>query len=187
MNESPLESVDTCIYEIDADDRIVFCNPEWDVFALANGGDDIVCRSIEGKVLWDYVADPSSADLYRRLVAQVRNGRTVRFRLRCDSPEMFRLLEMRIYKTDAERVRFATRVKVLEPRSGEVINASDTGEPLLVCSWCSRVNMDAQIWYDVEIAVTQMRIFERSNPPAVSHGICPDCYGNVTDLLTTVD
>jgi hypothetical protein len=185
MTQSPPESLGLCIYEIDADDRIVFCNDEWDVFALANGGDDIVFGNINGKVLWDYVADPSSEDLYRRLVAQVRNGRTVRFRLRCDSPELFRLLEMTIFKTEAERVRFTTKIEVVEPRNAEVVNAS--GEPLVVCSWCGRVNIDNQVWRDVEIAIPQMRIFERAYPPTVSHGICPDCYANITDLLRTAD
>lgn len=187
MNESPCESIDTCIYEIDSDDRIVFCNAEWDAFALANGGDDTVFRNIKGKVLWNFVADASSKDLYRRLVVQVRNGRTVKFSLRCDSPETFRMLEMKIYKTEADRVRFATQVKVLEPRSGETINASDEGEPLLICSWCGRVNIDDHIWHDVEVAIAQMRIFERSHPPAISHGICSDCYLSMAELLATVD
>ena len=100
---------------------------------------------------------------------------------------MFRLLEMRIFKTDAERVRFTTRIEVFELRNAEVVNASDTGEPLVVCSWCGRVNIDNQVWRDVEIAIPQMRIFERAYLPTVSHGICPDCYANITDLLRTAD
>jgi hypothetical protein len=187
MTQSPPESLGLCIYEIDGEDRIVFCNDEWDVFALANGSGDILFEDVQGNVLWDYVADPSTADLYRRLVADARNGRTVTFSLRCDSPELFRLLEMKITMTDGDRVRFATEVKSVRPRSSENINAAEGTEPLLICSWCSRVNIDNKIWQDVELAVRQMGIFERSHPPAVSHGICPDCYSNITELLQMTD
>ena len=187
MNQSSPEHADSCIYEIDANDRIVFCNDEWDRFARNNGGDDVVFQKIKGKLLWSYFGDLSSEDLYRRLVSQVRNGRQVNFSLRCDSPEVSRLLEMSIAITDLGRVRFTTRVKLLEQRKPDSLNAPETGKPLLVCSWCGRVNVENQIWQDVDVAVGQMGIFERSYAPAVSHGICPDCYRNITDILGTVD
>ena len=94
---------------------------------------------------------------------------------------------MSIAITDLGRVRFTTRVKLLEQRKPDSLNAPETGKPLLVCSWCGRVNVENQIWQDVDVAVGQMGIFERSYAPAVSHGICPDCYRNITDLLGTVD
>ena len=187
MKKSSPERVDSCIYEIDADDRIVFCNEGWDAFALANGGGGITFEKIDGKVLWDFVADPSSKDLYRRLVEQVRNGRVVEFSLRCDSPEISRLLEMRIAMTETARVRFITKIKTLELRSGEGVNVADDQTPLLVCSWCGRINVDQEIWQDVEVAIGRLGIFERSFPPVVSHGICTDCYSKITELLATID
>lgn len=175
-----------CVYEIDADDRIVFCNDVWDIFARENDGRSLIFENIEGKLLWDFVADPSTSDLYKRLVAHVRAGGVVRFSLRCDSPSLFRLLEMKIALTKKKHVRFSTRVKKIEDRCHQSLHFSNlevSKEPLLVCSWCGRVNIHRRTWQSVDVAVTQLKIFELSKMPPLSHGICPSCLKNISSLL----
>lgn len=55
-------------------------------------------------------------------------------------------------------------------------------EMLRVCSWCNRVEQDGQ-W--VEDAVRESRIFERSRPPMMTHGICEICVQRMIDTILT--
>ena len=182
MAEGPTKRGAMCVYEIDGDDRIVYCNDEWDLFAMANGGADIVSANVKATILWDHFADASTVDLYRRLVTQVREGRSVTLHFRCDSPELLRLLEMKISPLANEHVRFSTREKRVERRDAFAFPLiEETESPIIVCSWCGLVNIYNKIWQDVEIAVNKLKLFERRI--SVSHGICPDCYANLSNVL----
>jgi hypothetical protein len=49
-----------------------------------------------------------------------------------------------------------------------------TGEALLACSWCRKVYVAGR-WVEVEYAVEMLRLFERTELPPLTHGICPAC------------
>ncbi len=51
------------------------------------------------------------------------------------------------------------------PRSDEVLE---------MCGWCDRFEVDGE-WVEVEEAARRLELFNRSELPALSHGICPDC------------
>jgi hypothetical protein len=43
-----------------------------------------------------------------------------------------------------------------------------------MCGWCDRFRV-GEDWVEVEEAAARLKLLQRSNPPAISHGICPDC------------
>lgn len=61
------------------------------------------------------------------------------------------------------------RIALLDP----LVNR--TGEHLLMCSWCKRVNVVGN-WLDVELAVKQLELFNETSLPQITHSICNDCY-----------
>jgi hypothetical protein len=40
--------------------------------------------------------------------------------------------------------------------------------------WCDRFEVDGE-WVEVEEAARRLELFNRSELPTLSHGICPDC------------
>ena len=46
------------IFMVDSEMRITYCNPAWDQFALANGGEDFVAARALGTDLMQVIPDP---------------------------------------------------------------------------------------------------------------------------------
>lgn len=189
MGEKAIRHGSSCIYEIDAEDRIVFCNSAWDAFAVENGGEQLQFERIKGRVLWDFVDGASTTDVFSRLISHVREGNSVKFKFRCDSPSMFRLLEMKMALTAKKRVRFSTRIISVGDRDSISIQTEETTlpdePPLLVCSWCGRLKIHRQSWQQIDIAVSKIGLFEKERMPPISHGICERCLKEINSLLRT--
>src|SRR5687767_13204998 len=84
-------------YRIDRDDRLEWVNEGWLLFAEANGGRGLEPARVRGRLLWDFISDPTIVHLYRLLVQRLRaGGPRVRFHIRCDAPAMRRLAAMEI-------------------------------------------------------------------------------------------
>src|ERR1700722_19828745 len=73
------------IYQLDADDIIVWTNDAFQDFAVENQAASLVeCR---GKRLWPFISDWDTRSIYRLLIDRVRRtNRSARFSFRCDSP-----------------------------------------------------------------------------------------------------
>ena len=52
---------------------------------------------------------------------------------------------------------------------------SRTRDLVKMCSWCKKVWIPEEEWLEVEAAVTNLRLFDRSTMPGVTHGICEPC------------
>jgi len=189
MGEKAIKHGNSCIYEIDTEDRIVFCNGVWDAFAVENGGEQLRFEDIKGRVLWDFLDGASTIDVYTRLISHVREGNSVKFMFRSDSPSIFRLMEMKIALTSKNRVRFSTRIKSTGDRESLSIQTEETSvpdePPLLVCSWCGRLKIHRQSWQQIDIAVSKIGLFEKEKMPSISHGICERCLKEINSLLRT--
>lgn len=186
MKKGSTQSLTTCVYEIDTSDKIVFCNGGWDAFALENGGEELRFESVKDRSLWEFVTDPSTADLYKRMIAHARKGNPIKFTFRCDSPTLFRLLEMKISLTKTNRVRFSTIPKHTKPKSGDNLLEAVPGkssDPIVVCSWCGRLNIYRKTWQEIDVAVAKVKLFEQAELPPVSHGICDECLVKMRGVL----
>jgi hypothetical protein len=177
------DAVSEIIYRVNDRDEIVHVSEGWCAFARANHGPEDVLH----RPLWDFVADPTTRQLYRDVLAAVRGGRVIHFELRCDSPAIRRLLEMVISPADAGQVEFRTRVLWEQPRPPAEMLGSDpsrSGELLRACGWCKLVNVGGE-WVEVEQAVARLRLFDRPRLPMLTHGICDGCYARMIQTLAS--
>lgn len=165
-------------YSIDENDVLVSVDEEWDVFAAANDGRDAVAAKVVGRVLWGFLADDSTIQIYKDIVARVRAGRRARFTLRCDGPTRRRVLEMSITSPDGRAVDFETTVLRIEERAPVTLlarHAPRTDALILVCAWCKRFSVGVGEWAEVEDAVARLRTFESPPVPRMTHGMCEPC------------
>lgn len=173
------------VYRVDDRDQIVFVNDEWDRFALANSGAAVTSSFVLHRPLWDFIADIATQELYRQVLRRSREGHSLRFTFRCDSPDCRRLLEMNVERSESNSVEFRTQTVSLEPRPPVVFpdSASAATEELLrACGWCKKVHVGGA-WVEAEEAIVRLGLFLRQRLTGLTHGICEACYDQMTKSL----
>lgn len=174
---------DDLYYAIDEHDRLVRANDGYYQFAKENGWAD--ADASLGRSLWDFVSGEQLTTLLRILVRRVRGTKTVvELPFRCDAPGVRRELDIRIAPTPSGRaVLFETRVRAEEPREFQPLldsEAKRSEELVEMCGWCDRFLVEEE-WVEVEEAAARLKLFSRSEPPALSHSICPECAVKLLD------
>jgi hypothetical protein len=170
--------VETLSYAIDDEDRLIRVDDGYYRFAEENGWPD--AGSSLGRRLWDYVAGQELVKLQRLLVRRVRDGvGNVELPFRCDAPHVRREMDIRIVARPGGRVvLFSARLRSEEERETPqpLLDAeAPRGEDVIeMCGWCDRFEVDGE-WVEVEEAARRLQLFNRTELPALSHGICPDC------------
>jgi hypothetical protein len=165
-------------YAIDEEDRLVKVDDGFYRFAEENGWDGVGASL--GRSLWDFVAGEELTKLQRMLLRRLRSEvRSVELPFRCDSPDVRREMNIRIVAHSSGRaVLFAAFMRSEEEReSPQPIldpNSPRGEETLKMCGWCDRFLLDGK-WVEIEIAADRLELFRRSELPAISHDICPDC------------
>jgi hypothetical protein len=173
-------------YRINARDEIVFVDEAWDRFALENDGAEVVRERVLGRPLWDFITDGLTRQVYQKIVAHVRNGRTVAFTFRCDGPSCKRLLAMTISAGEQGSVEFATRQLDVQPRERASLldrRLLRSEEFLRACAWCNRISVGPERWAEAEDAVKELRLFEFERMPALTHGICEPCFDRMSAMV----
>lgn len=177
----------TIVYRVDAEDRIVSVNGAWNGFALANGGDAIVANRIIGRNLFEYITDATTRQLYRQMLARIRNGQDLQYTFRCDSPDRRRLMEMEMRLVDDDgSVEF--RAMPFEEHSRAPLwapQADGAGDEELqrACGWCNRLEVEGA-WLEIEEALPKLGVMEQRSPATLTHGMCPDCLARMLAELT---
>lgn len=173
-------------YEIDKDDRIVFCSQNWDDFAVENDGAHLSFESIKGQSVWDHISCDRTVGLYQRIFASARAGNPVQFFLRCDSPTIRRMLHVSVSPTIEGCVRTSMMLFRIDERDAvhTVLcdNADSTGDDCYtLCTWCNKVHLDG--WHEIEHIVESRRSSGMENPPGIRHGICDPCHDRIDQQL----
>lgn len=166
-------------YSIDAADDIVAIGDGWNDFAIKNGSPELIEGNILHRSFWDFVSGEALQHVYRRIMERVRAGDIQTFSFRCDSPELRRYLSLRMELTSGGGIEFTTETICTETREFQKIFDAKTKRNdalVVVCSWCIRIRTPSQIWQEAEEAVRTLSLFEIDCLPAVSHGICDECY-----------
>lgn len=151
-------------------------------FARENGWEQV--DSTLGRSLWDFVAGHELVKLQRMLLRRIRGGLgNIELPFRCDGPDVRRRMEIQIAARSSGRfVLFSSWLKEEERREEfQPLLAAETPrgeETLTMCGWCDRFLVDGD-WVEVEEAVKRLALFDRTEMPAISHGVCPEC----TELL----
>ena len=162
---------------IDDEDRLVRVDQGFYRFAADNGW--AASGSSLGRSLWDFVGGEEMKKLQRMLIRRVRGkAGDVELPFRCDSPDARREMGIHIASSSAGTlVQFKAHLRSEEPREfqplldPEAVRADETIE---MCGWCDRFRVGDE-WIEVEEAATRLRLFQRSELPAIRHGVCPDC------------
>ncbi|BCS32182.1 hypothetical protein TBR22_A13920 [Luteitalea sp. TBR-22] len=176
------------VYVIDGEDRIQTLNEAYLADASTWGGDpDAVRQALVGQVLWQVL--PGVGEWYGPLVRRARaDQREVCFPFRCDTPDFRRLMRMRITPQPRGAVAFESSLVGVQPRAHvEVLEGTGAsgGSIVTMCSWCKRVDADGA-WLEVEEALARLGA-DAYHLPALSHGICPRCLGELTALAQSPD
>lgn len=170
-----------CTYDVDEEYRLVSVDGGFAEFAATNGAPELQPPACLGRSVMASIADPTTAHVYRHLfdVAR-REERPVEVDIRCDSPTERRYLKLRIEaRSRGYRIRTsATRVEQRPPQAILETHRASAGEPLRMCSWCNRLDAKGR-WMPVEEAVSSLRLMERATLPAITHGMCEECYGGL--------
>jgi hypothetical protein len=182
-----MEEPTTCVYELDADLRIISVDARWSEFANSNDAPELALPPGPlGQSALSCVADSTSALLYERLFHRVlETNMTIALPFRCDSPTRRRYMNMIIEPRSPAGLRIETTLTRIEERPVMALLDRDRprGSDLLrMCGWCKSVDVAGR-WCEVEDAVAEMRLFERDRLPRVTHGMCPRCYERVRHEL----
>jgi hypothetical protein len=169
-------TVETLSYGIDDQDRLIQLDEGFYRFAEENGWNG--ADSSLGRSLWDFVAGEDVRRLQKLLLRRIRDGvRGVELTCRCDGPEVWREMDIRIAATSSGRgVLFAARVLSEEDREEPQPlldpDSLRSEERLPMCAWCDRFEVDGE-WVEVEEAARRLELFRRSELPSLTHTICP--------------
>lgn len=170
-------------YIIDASDEVIAVGGDWDQFAIENNcPPEFYSNAVINRSFWDFVSGEMLQHIYRRILIKVRNGESVNFSLRCDSPELRRFSSIQITPIGEGRVEFVTKTVDTEVRNAQSLIGGITDpldEMVVVCSWCKKIQVGLDVWQEVEEAVRTLEIFEKDLMPSLSHGICTRCYDEV--------
>lgn len=171
------------ICQIDLEDKIEAVNDEWLAFASENLS-LLSKETVIDKVLWEFIGDPETRELYRCLLEKVRmRNAFLTIPFRCDSPDCRRFMELEIFAAISGSIVFRSRIVRMERRSYVellAIGIERSNRLVKMCSWCKRVESGEVEWLEVEDAIQKLRLFDEEKLPQISHGVCPSC---ATSLL----
>lgn len=182
-------SSNTIKYSINAADEIVEVGGEWDIFAVENDSPpELFSGSILHRSFWDFVSGDALRHVYRRIMEQVRAGKTMDFSFRCDSPDLRRFLSLQMSPIADGGIEFVTETICTEARKYQNvfdINAPRTGQVIVACSWCNKLKSGVNTWQEPEDAICTLSLFETDTIPTLSHGMCNGCYEMVLGTVKT--
>ncbi|HKJ77441.1 MAG TPA: hypothetical protein VKA64_09575 [Gammaproteobacteria bacterium] len=171
------------LYRIDRADVITAVNADWDAFAAENAGDQLSARHVLGRVLWEFISDPETTQIYRGVFHRLREGAVVPpLPFRCDSPTLRRFMELRMRAVQDGALELEARLLRAEPREAVALLETDAERDaglLRICGWCKRVAVAEGDWREVEEAVRQLGLLERYPLPALTHTMCGDCLARL--------
>lgn len=103
-----------------------------------------------------------------------------------DSPALRRFMELQVVPHDNGEISLSGELIRVEERPEVGLLRPErpaTEEVVTMCGWCKRVRLDDGTWVEVEQAVQSMRLFTLDPLPGITHGICPECFAEVTSHL----
>lgn len=183
------------VYQIDGNDKIVFIDEAWLLFARQNDAPILTREYVVGQELWKFIGDATTVEIYKRLLNRVRSAQSsVTVPFRCDSSTRCRYMEMEMVSLGNGVVQFNSRILTLEERAEVELldNRIDrSAEVVNMCSWCKKIKTAPGRWVEVEEATRELNLFRAIFPPMISHGICPECLDSLqsqlVELGTTLD
>ena len=165
------ESV-TCV--LDPAFTIVYCNPAWDRFALANNGESAIASRICRTPLFRYVPRVLEYHLSKLFERAREKHELVTADYECNSPDIFRKFCMQISPIPATSLLAVVHLPLAHgaipyPAFHSTDHDYGIGELVIVCAQCRRTKRLHDNCWD------WVPEFLRNPPARVSYGICQEC------------
>lgn len=176
----------TFAYDIDEHDRIINCNHEWFAFARENQGAQLTPAATRNRPIWNYIDDLETRHLYRLILSRVRSGKTINVCMRCDSPTARRQIELQIAPLPDRGVAFTSQITHQEPREYVAlldVTLERAPDIVSICSWCKKVHVPGQGWFEVEEALNRLGLDDKTHLPQLANMVCYECYQRIVSLL----
>ena len=177
LSRNTVERSKDVIFLVDSKMRITYCNPAWDEFALANGGENVVAARVVGTELMHVIPEPLRG-LYAEMFHRCREQHlTFDFDYECSSAEVYRLLHMNVLSLNhVGDLAFINSIRV-ERKHGAERPPVDPADIYIsahgiisMCSHCRRSRrQDASGVWD------WVPSFLKTKEWQISHGVCPVC------------
>lgn len=175
----PIRPVCEYRYEVDAEDVISSVSSEWLSFAEENGAPDLARDVVIGSSLWTFVAGAETRHLYRSLFGKARDGGLpIAVPFRCDAPERRRFMRLTITPSvHGSLVLIGVLLREEDRRHLRLLERGrgTSADLITMCGWCKRILVEAGEWLDPEAAIDRMGLFELTEVPRITHGICAAC------------
>lgn len=166
-------------YHVEPDHRIGWTSANWDRFAQENGAPELVGGKVVGRSLWDFIEGSDTRTLYNSMLERVREtGTAVDLAFRCDSPDTRRFMVLRMTCPEDRQVLLVAELLREEPRARVRLLDSACprdGTPVVICSFCKRVESKTGAWWEVEEEEKELDLDEHASVPPLFHAVCPDC------------
>lgn len=173
-----LESEQSIVYLLDADLRLVYCNPAWDRFAALNDGLGLKWDGPRGTAVLEVIAEPLRPFYEEGFRRVAETGEVWEHDFDCSSGDLYRRYHMEVKRLEAMEGFFVINSLLVEsPHTLDrraIAGASTPylrqGDILKMCCHCRRTERSdgSQIWDWVPQ-------YLETPPGRVSHGLCPSC------------
>ena len=166
-------------YSVGADDRITDWSSDYSKFALMNDGLELTAPSMKGKLLWHFIADDDTRQLYGELLNEVRSGSCTTFNFRCDGPRIRRELQMSITASSGGSVCFTINPVLTQNRDYQPIldrSFRRSADEIPFCSWCNKIFISENNWQEVEEGVQELGLIDVGEMPILDPVTCDACY-----------
>lgn len=175
-------------YWLDKHDIIQKVGAGWDVFALANGGQQTLEEQVLGKRLWSFVNGSATRLWVDAVLNYARiSGKVVEKRYRCDSATEKRFMLMRVIPHSTDLLEVQCNLEQELPQQVRVeFEAKTRRIPSLKvrCSICNRIKINTETWQEADEAVLKGEL-DNTAPVKVIYGVCTDCQTAVKSLRPT--
>lgn len=176
ISAAALETTENVVYLLDRELRILYCNPAWDRFAMANGASAAWLRDrAVGQKLQAVI--PAPLERFYADVFDAAQRAAVTFDYECNSPDLFRSFRMQVMQRE-NRFLVANALRVEQPmaEAGRVaytpaqFRYQRSDGLITMCCHCRKTRrLTAENTWD------WVPNHLRRPPLTVSHGICPIC------------
>ncbi|AXJ01997.1 hypothetical protein CYPRO_2758 [Cyclonatronum proteinivorum] len=161
-------------YKVSKAKLIIAVGGEWDEFAAQNDGKRALSRSVIGRPIWDFVTGAPTRMWLEALfqLAELRNEPVERI-YRCDSPQLKRVMSMRISPEDEKVLRVDNELISVEPLEKKVVIRHHSRNPdttiRMRCSICGKIKVGEEWNEPVELT--------EDNPAGiiVAYTVCGSC------------
>lgn len=164
-------------YTLDAQNRIIATGPNWDMFALENGGAMACSAQVLQRNVLDFVTGGEVKMLFGNLLKSVReHQRTMRVPFRCDAPTRRRFMMLSVSPEEQQRLTVRTQLAqaIDRPASDTLPEGLEARKVIQLCAWCNRIKQGEE-WLDLEQGISHFGLFCQPDVPPLTHGICEDC------------